>query len=62
MLPSPFTPPTLAPTVFTILLSMSIFAILLAMSVSPLLTCKWVHQYHLSRFHIYELTCDICFF
>jgi len=28
---------------------------------SPLLSCKWVHRYHLSRFHIYILINDICF-
>ena len=26
-----------------------------SMSASPLLPCKWEHQYHLSRFHIYAL-------
>ena len=31
-------------------------------SVSPLLPCQWDHQYYLSRFHIYALICDICFF
>ena len=30
------------------------------MSVSPLLPCKWDHQYYLSRFHIYALVYDIC--
>ena len=30
------------------------------MSASPLLPCKWVHWYHLSRFQIYALT-HICF-
>ena len=27
-------------------------------STFPLLPCKWVHQYHLSRFHIYVLIHD----
>ena len=27
----------------------------------PLLPCDQGHQYHLSRFHIYVLICDICF-
>ena len=39
------------------LLSISLFS----MSASPLLSCKKVHQYHLSRFHIYALMYDICF-
>ena len=31
-----------------------------SMSVSPFLSCKEVHQYYLSRFHIYALIYDIC--
>ena len=34
---------------------------LFSVSASPLLPCKDVHQYHLSRFHIYALIYDICF-
>ena len=41
---SQFIPPSPSPTVSTSLFSMS---------VSPLLPYKQVHQYHLSRFHIY---------
>ena len=44
----PLSPP---PTVPTSLFSMSVF---------PPLSCRRVHQYHLSRFHIYVLTYDIC--
>ena len=32
-----------------------------SMSAPPVLPCKEVHQYHLSRFHTYALTYDICF-
>ena len=32
-----------------------------SMSASLLLLCRWIHQYHLSRFHIYALICNICF-
>ena len=32
-----------------------------AFYVSPLLPCKWVHQYCLSRFHICTVVYDICF-
>ena len=31
------------------------------MSASPLLVCRYVHQYHFSSFHIYVLIYDICF-
>ena len=31
------------------------------MSVSPLLPCKQIHQYHLSRLHMYVLIYSICF-
>ena len=34
---------------------------LLSMSVSPLLLCKYVHQYHISRFHIHVLVYDTFF-
>ena len=34
---------------------------LFSMPASLLLHYKYVHQYHFSRFHIYALTCDICF-
>ena len=34
---------------------------LFSMSVSPLLSCREIHQYHLSRFHIYALIYNICF-
>ena len=43
---SQFIPPSPSTTV-----SISLFT----MSVSPLLPCKWVHQYHLSKFHTYVL-------
>ena len=33
---------------------------LFSLSVSPLLLCKWVHQDHLSRFHIYASVCNYC--
>ena len=42
----PFVPPSSSPTVSTRLFFMS---------VSPLLPCKKVHQFHLSRFHIWYL-------
>ena len=32
-----------------------------SLCLSLLLLCKQVHQYHLSRFHIYALVYDICF-
>ena len=47
MLLSPFAPPSPSPTVPTSLFSMS---------ASPLLPRRQVHQYQLSRFHIYTLT------
>ena len=34
---------------------------LFSMFASPLLSCKYVHQYHLSRFHTYALIYNICF-
>ena len=34
---------------------------LFSLSASPLLRCTQVHQYYLSRFHIYALIYDICF-
>ena len=34
---------------------------LFSTSVSQFLSCKLVHLYHFSRFHIYALTYDICF-
>ena len=46
MLPSPFAP--LLPPLFL-------------RPVSPFLPFKQVHQYHLSRFHVYALIYDICF-
>ena len=30
-------------------------------SMSPLMPCKYFHQYHFSSFHIYALMYDICF-
>ena len=30
-------------------------------SMSPLMPCKYFHQYHFSSFHIYALMDDICF-
>ena len=54
MLLSPFMAPFLSSPVP---LSISRFS----MSAPPVLPCKEVHQYHLSRFHIYALTYDICF-
>ena len=33
---------------------------LFSMFVSPLLLCRQVHHYHLSRFHIYALIYNIC--
>ena len=41
-----FVPPSSSPAVSTSLFSMS---------ASPLLPCKYVHQYHLSRFHMHGL-------
>ena len=35
---------------------------LFSISESPLLPCRWVHQYHPSRFHIYVLINDTCLF
>ena len=32
-----------------------------SISASPFLPCKYVHQYHFSRFHIYALIYCICF-
>ena len=52
MLVSPFIP--LFP-------SLTVFTSLFSTSVSPFLPCKQVHQYHLSRFHIYAFRYDICF-
>ena len=49
--------PTCPTLSFPPTLSTSLFS----MSVSPLLPCKQVHQYHLSRFHIYALAYDVCF-
>ena len=46
--------PTLS---FPYLVSTSLFCT----SVSLFLSCKWVHQYHFSRFRMYVLICDICF-
>ena len=37
--------------------SLSLFSV----SASPLLLCKQVHQYRLSRFHVYALLYDVCF-
>ena len=34
---------------------------LFSTAVSQFLSCKLVHLYHFSRFHIYALICDICF-
>ena len=51
MLFSPFIPSSPPPAVSTSLVSIS---------VSPLLPCKWVHQYHLSRFHMHALIYNIC--
>ena len=48
--PHPLPPPSQA-------VSISLFS----MSVSPLLLCKYIHQYHLSRFHIYVLVYDTFF-
>ena len=48
MLISPFIPPT---TFFSSPMSIILFS----MSESPLLPCKQVYQYHLSRFHLYAL-------
>ena len=43
------------------LLPSSMSTSLFSMPASPLLPCKYVHQYHLSRFHIYVLIYDIVF-
>ena len=48
---SQFVPLSPPPTVFTSLFSMS---------ASPLLQCKWVHQYRLSRLHTHALIYNIC--
>ena len=50
ILPSPLLLPHLV-------MSLSLYS----MSVSPLLLCKQVHQYHLSRFHIHPLVYNNCF-
>ena len=50
MLFSQFVPFSSSPTMPT-----SLF-----MSASPLLPCTWVHQYHLSRFHMHALIYNIC--
>ena len=42
--------PLLAPTVST-----SLFSVCISVA-----ACRWVHQFHLSRFHIYALIYDIC--
>ena len=34
--------------------SPAVYISLFSTSMSPVLPCKWVHQYHLSRFHIYR--------
>ena len=52
MLLSQSIPPSPSPTVSTSLFSTS---------ASPFLSCKQVHQYHFSRFHIYALICNIYF-
>ena len=49
---SQFIPPSPSPPGSTSLFSMS---------ASPLLPCRQVHQYHLSRLHIYALIYNICF-
>ena len=41
--------------------SSTVSASVFSMSSSLLLPCKQVHQYHLSRFHIYVLIYNICF-
>ena len=46
------------PAAFPPLVSISLFST----SMSQLLPCKPVHLYHFSRFHIYALIYDICFF
>ena len=51
MLPSQFAPPSPSPAASTSLFSVS---------ASPLLPCRKVHRYHLSRFHICALIYDIC--
>ena len=55
MLLCPFISPSLPPLT-PLLGSISLFS----MSTSPLLPCKKVHQYRLSRFHIYALIYYIC--
>ena len=42
-------------------LSLPLSISLFSMSASSLLPCEQVHQYHLSRSHIYALVNDICF-
>ena len=32
-----------------------------SMSEFLFLLCKWVYQYHFSRFHVYALICNVCF-
>ena len=49
---SQFIPLSPSPTVSTSLFSMS---------TSPLLPCRGVHHYHLSRFHTYVLIYNVCF-
>ena len=39
-----------------------VYILLFSTSVSLFLPCKLVHLYHYSRFHIYTLIYDICFF
>ena len=50
----PLPPPLLLPRP---VMSLSLHS----MSASPLLLCTQVHQYHLSRFHIYALVYNNCF-
>ena len=52
MLLSQFIPPSPAPAV-----SVSLFSV----SESLFLSCRCVHQYQFSRFHIYALIHDSCF-
>ena len=49
------------PCYFLPLLPCPLTTSLFSTSASPLLPCKEVHQYHLSRFHIYALIYDVCF-
>ena len=49
---SQFVPPSPSSTVFTNLFSTS---------ASSFLLCKYIHQYHSSRFHVYALVHNICF-